>query len=53
MEEEVHVNRYAPTLLGHFLAAVNLDTRFLDIFAMVCKFVFIFYFSDFMFQSFE
>ena len=41
MEEEVHVNRYAPTLLGHFLAAVNLDTRFLDIVAMVCKFVFI------------
>ena len=37
MEEEVHANRYAPTLWDHLTAAVSLDTICLDLPAMVWK----------------
>ena len=37
MEGKDHVNRYVPTLLDHFSAAVNLDTLCLDMPAMVIQ----------------
>ena len=37
MEEEVHVHRYVPTPLGHFSAAVSLDTHCLNMCAMVIE----------------
>ena len=40
MEGKDHVNRYVPTLLDHFSAAVNLDTLCLDMPAMILMNVF-------------